>query len=433
MSEAPLNPNLPEAALTEASVPPPDTLETLLPFTQSLLRARTSVDVLRAVGNRLARDASALLSIHVEREARRVTERLAVRFRVTPAGAQEENTTLEGASLPTFEDGAGILFVEDAEGAGVPPLIRALANQEEARSAIVIPIRADTSGTNITELVAIIYHNPKRLREGLRQLFTSASEPLTAALRNQHVIQDVKYQVGHLQRRLDLLQYLNQLAVAIGQFQDEKALMDYGAEVFAKALNPDHVGIVLLDPDEAWGTVISEYPPQVAGTRLDMRENDLFKAVKQDIEHPLVVHDVETDPRILPQTQEVFRMLGLKATMFIPLVVRGKLIGSIGLDQFTRDRFFTPEMIDTAQALAAQLVISLENIRLYEQSQMQAQRERKASEVASLLISATDVESVLNLAAQSFNEALGAIHTRVHIEPGAFAEPAGQTQSGDGA
>ncbi|PJF27440.1 MAG: hypothetical protein CUN53_04035, partial [Phototrophicales bacterium] len=66
--------------------------------------------------------------------------------------------------------------------------------------------------------------------------------------------------------------------------------------------------------------------------------------------------------------------------------------------------------------ITSRLGVALENNRLFEQSQALAQRERRASEIGSLLISATDIESVLNLAARSFNEALGAISTRVIVE-----------------
>jgi hypothetical protein len=49
-------------------------------------------------------------------------------------------------------------------------------------------------------------------------------------------------------------------------------------------------------------------------------------------------------------------------------------------------------------------------------------RERRANEATNLLISATNVEAVMNVAAASFNEALGAIHTRIHLQPSAMNE-----------
>jgi GAF domain-containing protein len=76
-----------------------------------------------------------------------------------------------------------------------------------------------------------------------------------------------------------------------------------------------------------------------------------------------------------------------------------------------------------AKVIAERLAIALENTRLFEQSQDQALRERKASEVTAQLIGATDVREVLNRAAEQFKEALGAINTHIYIQPDMLVEP----------
>ncbi|MBC7870636.1 MAG: hypothetical protein H7Y09_07330 [Chitinophagaceae bacterium] len=80
--------------------------------------------------------------------------------------------------------------------------------------------------------------------------------------------------------------------------------------------------------------------------------------------------------------------------------------------------------VEMAQNVADRLALALENKRLFEQSQSQAIRERKANEASGLLISATDVETAIKLAAESFNKALGAVNTHIHLQPDAFVERA---------
>ena len=80
--------------------------------------------------------------------------------------------------------------------------------------------------------------------------------------------------------------------------------------------------------------------------------------------------------------------------------------------------------MDTLRIVTSRLAVALESNRLFEQTQAQAQRERKASEIGSLLLSVTDIDAVLNLAAENFNEALGAVHTRVVLDPGIVTEEA---------
>jgi GAF domain-containing protein len=102
-----------------------------------------------------------------------------------------------------------------------------------------------------------------------------------------------------------------------------------------------------------------------------------------------------------------------------PISYRGEVLGAM---TFTLSQPLTERQIDLLRTVSIRLGLALENNRLYEQSQAQAAREHKAGEIASRLITATDIQSVLSLAAESFNEALGAVHTRVYLEPFAASD-----------
>lgn len=101
----------------------------------------------------------------------------------------------------------------------------------------------------------------------------------------------------------------------------------------------------------------------------------------------------------------------------VPITLRDQRLGALTFT-LPADRAVSDRQIDMLRTITNRLVVALESNRLFEQSQAQAQRERKASEIGSVLLGATDVNLVLDLAAENFNEALGAIHTRVTLEPG---------------
>ncbi len=101
----------------------------------------------------------------------------------------------------------------------------------------------------------------------------------------------------------------------------------------------------------------------------------------------------------------------------------GAMSFSVPANQPLNDR-----QIEVATIVAERLALALENTRLFEQSQSQAFRERKASEVSTALLGATDVRVVLNMAAEQFKEALGAVNTRIYIRPETMMEPLAQTQ-----
>ncbi|RMG76244.1 MAG: GAF domain-containing protein [Chloroflexi bacterium] len=99
----------------------------------------------------------------------------------------------------------------------------------------------------------------------------------------------------------------------------------------------------------------------------------------------------------------------------VPIQLRGELLGAM-VFTMPPNTTVTDRQIEIAQNVTNRLILALENKRLFEQSQSQALRERKANEVASLLIGATNVSDVLDLAAERFNAALGAITTNITLE-----------------
>jgi GAF domain-containing protein len=106
----------------------------------------------------------------------------------------------------------------------------------------------------------------------------------------------------------------------------------------------------------------------------------------------------------------------------IPITFRGEILGAMAF-AVPQGEQVSERQLEMARNVSNRLALALENARLFEQTQAQALRERRASEISSLLIGATDVETVLNLAAENFNEALGAVYTRVYLQPRALAEP----------
>jgi GAF domain-containing protein/uncharacterized integral membrane protein len=96
---------------------------------------------------------------------------------------------------------------------------------------------------------------------------------------------------------------------------------------------------------------------------------------------------------------------------------------TLGVMSFTvpGNRPLNERQLETAKVVANRLALALENKRLIEQTRAQAERERLASDVANSLISATDVDSVLSVAVESFREVLGAVNSRIHVQP--FQQP----------
>lgn len=153
----------------------------------------------------------------------------------------------------------------------------------------------------------------------------------------------------------------------------------------------------------------------------------------------MVGYDVATDGTLVPandlpatlrpalESAELqVEQAGKDRIVRVPIMLRNE---TLGLMSFTvpNDKPLNERQLDTAKALAGRLALALENKRLIEQTRMQAERERIASDVANTLISATNVDSVLSVAVESFREVLGAVNSRIHVQP--YQTAGGGTQA----
>ncbi len=168
---------------------------------------------------------------------------------------------------------------------------------------------------------------------------------------------------------------------------------------------------------ELWGGYIQGRGRQAIGYNLDGESATPIQAT--DLPNDLV--------NTLKSGQLEVSTQGGEQIVNVPIRFRDTNLGAMSFavpaDQPLNDR-----QIEVATIVAERLALALENTRLFEQSQSQAFRERKAGEVATALLGTTDVRLVLNMAAEQFKEALGAVNTRIYIRPETMMEPLAQTQ-----
>lgn len=146
---------------------------------------------------------------------------------------------------------------------------------------------------------------------------------------------------------------------------------------------------------------------------------------------PVPAYDVPEALRpALERGEVVVEQTDFEQVISIPIIFRGETLGAMSF-AVPKDKPLNERQLDMARTVADRLAVALENTRLFEQTQAQAYRERKASEAASTLIGATDVRAVISVAAETFNEAMGAVFTRVYLQPDLIAEPAARARGGE--
>jgi GAF domain-containing protein len=104
--------------------------------------------------------------------------------------------------------------------------------------------------------------------------------------------------------------------------------------------------------------------------------------------------------RVSPDIQDVFETGQMiihtdndaqnHSSMAVPIVLRGETIGVIQFQEDGTNREWSEDELATAQAVADQVAIALENARLFEQTVRRAERERKVLEITSKIRSTND-------------------------------------------
>ncbi len=147
-------------------------------------------------------------------------------------------------------------------------------------------------------------------------------------------------------------------------------------------------------------------------------------------------YDIAQDGQLVPSTDmpEILRA-GLESSELqvitdgnqriirLPISLRDEQLGVMSFT-LPGGKPLTERQIETAKVVANRLALALENKRLSDQTRAQIDRERIASDISSRLISATDVDSVLLVAVENFREVLGAINSRITVQP--FTPPASE-------
>lgn len=235
--------------------------------------------------------------------------------------------------------------------------------------------------------------DPSRLRP-LRGLADQAA----VVLQNQALLRAARASADALQGQVTALQTLNQLATEMGRFTDEQALLDHVTRIVAEALAVDHAGLVTLDMTNQSGTVTSEWPlTGTIGTQIDFRNNPIFDLMKNNLPKTLLINEAFNDPRVTAQTREIFSRLGIKSIFLLPIIVRGQLIASLGLDLYSEDRVFSENDVTLAQTISAQLSVALENVRFLSDSQRRADQLQRIANFSRSVVATLEMPSLISI------------------------------------
>ena len=115
------------------------------------------------------------------------------------------------------------------------------------------------------------------------------------------------------------------------------------------------------EPDQRWGGE-SYRLDEWSATRLVV-----------ETRAPMVITDAD-DPRLGPTSRAWLKRYGERSVLIVPLVAKERVIGTVELVEDRRERTFTAEEVETAEAISRVAALALDNAQLYEAERVARER-----------------------------------------------------------
>jgi len=195
-------------------------------------------------------------------------------------------------------------------------------------------------------------------------ILTLLGSRLSAAIENARLFQRVRAQA-------ETLLVLNEVSRETSSTLEMEELLRRAAEQTKRVIDYQILSILLYD--ESQGVfrhrLDLKHGQRVQG-RLRSTINEGIIGAAATLKEPVRVPDVTLDPRYVMVNPET------RSELAIPMIHKGKVIGVLDLES-PQLNYFTEDHVQTLSILAANLAVSLENARLYEQlAQDEARMER---------------------------------------------------------
>ena len=158
-----------------------------------------------------------------------------------------------------------------------------------------------------------------------------------------------------LRRHLKEVTLLRDVIACTAQAKDPLDALEEVCGYLAAFFDVPQAAFALLGPDRKSARVVAEYRaegrPSALGVEVQVEGNPSSEWVLEN-QKPLVIQDVRTDARV-EKIRDLLTRRGVASMMIVPLVAKGEVFGTIGLDALSPRRF-TEDEISLVEHVATQ-------------------------------------------------------------------------------
>src|ERR1700688_1931487 len=222
---------------------------------------------------------------------------------------------------------------------------------ESVRSELAVPLMLQNRCVGVLDIQS---RHPDYFTPDQQNILTLLASRLAIAVENARLFQKVRTQA-------ETLLLLNEVSRETSSILDVEELLRRAAEQTKRVIDYHILSIMLYDEEQKVfrHRVDVKLGQRVQG-KLRVAATEGIVGAAATLKEPVLVADVTQDPRYLMVNPET------RSELAIPMIHKGKVIGVLDLES-PQLNYFTADHVQTLSILAANLAVSLENARLYEQ------------------------------------------------------------------
>src|SRR5690349_11806922 len=222
---------------------------------------------------------------------------------------------------------------------------------DSVRSELAVPLMIQGKCIGVLDIQSnhLDYFTPQQ-----QSILTLLATRLAIAIENAQLFERVRLQANTL-----LL--LNEVSREVSSILDVEELLRRAAELTKRVIDYQILSIMLFDEEQKVfrHRLDIKHGQRVQG-KLRVAASEGLVGAAATLKEAVVAPDVSKDPRYLMVNAET------KSELAIPMMHKGRVIGVLDLES-PQLNAFTEDHVQTLSILAANLAVSLENARLYQQ------------------------------------------------------------------
>jgi GAF domain-containing protein/ActR/RegA family two-component response regulator len=252
---------------------------------------------------------------------------------------------------------------------------------------------------------------PRQVAEflrGKRERVEQQDEGIYLRELNQRLVYRLLNQVEETQQRVRQTETLLAVSQAAGSTLDLTEILRRTTRELVRALGADTGGAFIASPDGESFVPIAGYhlPKELVEVSLRMSisaRDRLIEDVRQ-LKGPVCSSNSRSDPRF---AHPLFRLLSHQSALVFPILVKGEMIGIVGIIWVWDVRRFTPEELRLIEGVVRQAAIAIENAQLLEAERKTRARQAAFAEIVKKLAQETDFDRLFPLISKRACQLIG--------------------------